>query len=67
MKTRFCKFLNQKSLEKKENLSGVMVDQHEALADTTELTNMVYLVRSTGIQTVNPWISKEQHWILHQD
>ena len=63
MKTRFCKFLNQKSLEKEENL----VDQHEALADTTELFNMVYFVRSTGIQTVNPWISKEQHWILHQD
>ena len=38
----------------------VMEDQREALAVTTRLTDTVYLVRPTGIQTVNPWISKQQ-------
>jgi hypothetical protein len=33
-----------------------MVDQHEALAVITGLTDTVYLVRPTGIQTINPWI-----------
>ena len=28
---------------------GVMVDQREALADTTELTDLVYLLRCTEI------------------
>ena len=36
----------------------VMVDQCEALAVTTGLTDTVYLVRPTGIRTVNPWVSK---------
>jgi hypothetical protein len=31
------------------------LDQHEAFAVTTGLTDMVYLVRPTGIRTVNPW------------
>ena len=42
----------------------VMVDQHEALAVTTQLTDTVYLVRPTGIRTVNPWVSKQQPCIL---
>ena len=42
----------------------VMVDQREALAVTTRLTDTVYLVRPTGIRTVNPWISKQQPCIL---
>ena len=33
---------------------GVMVDQREALADTIELTDIIYLVRPTGIQTLKP-------------
>ena len=33
---------------------GVMVDQGEALAVTTELSDTVYLFCPTGIQTVNP-------------
>jgi hypothetical protein len=39
-----------------------MVDQHEALAVTTDL--LIYLVRPTGIRTVNPWSSKQQPCIL---
>ena len=35
----------------------VMVDQREALAITTRLTDTVYLVHPTGIPTVNPWVS----------
>ena len=42
----------------------VMVDQREALAVTTQLTDTVYLVRPTGIRTVNPWVSKQQPSIL---
>ena len=42
----------------------VMVDQHEALAVTTRLTDTVYLVHPTGIQTVNPSVSKQQPRIL---
>ena len=42
----------------------VMVDQREALAVTTQLTDTVYLVRPTGIRTVNPWVSKQQPCIL---
>ena len=41
-----------------------MVDQREALAVITELTDTVYLVRPTGIVTVNPWISKQLLWGL---
>ena len=44
--------------------AGVMVDQREALAVSTELTDTVYLVRPTGIWTVNPWVSKQQPCIL---
>ena len=43
---------------------GVLVYQREALAVTTELTDAVYLVHSTGIRTINPWVSKQQPWIL---
>ena len=44
---------------------GVMEeDQHEALADTTELTDMVHLVHPNRIRTVNPWIRKQKHCIL---
>ena len=32
----------------------VMADQRKALADTAELTNMVYFVHPTGIRTLNP-------------
>ena len=39
---------------------GVRVEQHEALAVTPGLTDMVYLVWPTGIRTVNPWVSKQQ-------
>ena len=42
----------------------VMVDQREALAVTTQLTDTVYLVRPTGIRTINPWVSKQQPCIL---
>jgi hypothetical protein len=42
------------------SMVGVMVDQREALAVTTGLANTVYLVRPTGIQTVNPLVSKQQ-------
>ena len=45
---------------------GLMVDQHEALADTTELTDTVYSIHPTQIQTVNPWISRQQHCIFPQ-
>ena len=38
----------------------VMVDQREALAVTTQLTDMVYLIRPIRIRTVNPWVSKQQ-------
>jgi hypothetical protein len=34
--------------------TGVMVDKREALAVTTESTDTVYLVRPTGIRTINP-------------
>ena len=44
----------------------VMVDQREALSVTTRLTDQVYLVRPTGIRTVNPWVSKQQPCILPQ-
>ena len=36
----------------------------ERFAVTTGLTDMVYLVRPTGIQTVNTWITKQQPCIL---
>ena len=42
----------------------VLLDQHEALAVTTQLTDTVYLVRPTSIQTINPWDSKQQPCIL---
>ena len=45
-------------------MSGARVDEHEAFADTTELTDTVYLVRTTGFRTINPWISKQQPCIL---
>ena len=41
-----------------------MVDQHKALAVTTQLTDTVSLVRPTGIRTVNPLVSKQQPCIL---
>ena len=34
----------------------VMVDQHEVLSDTTELTNTAYLVYPSRIQTIDPWV-----------
>jgi hypothetical protein len=40
----------------------VMVDQHKALSDTDELTDT--LVCPTRIQTINPWESKQQHYVL---
>ena len=43
---------------------SVMIDQREALAVTTQLTDTVYLVRPTRIRTVNPWVSKQQPCIL---
>ena len=43
---------------------GVMVDQHEAVGDTTGLTYTGYLVHPTGIRTANPWNSKQQPCIL---
>ena len=43
---------------------GVMADQRKALADTTELTDTVYFVHPTGIRTLNPWVSKQQHCIF---
>ena len=33
---------------------GVMTDQCEALADTSVVTDTVYLVPPTGIRTINP-------------
>ena len=42
----------------------VFVDQREAQAVSTQLTDMVYLVRPTWIRTVNPWVSKQQPCIL---
>jgi hypothetical protein len=44
--------------------STVIVDQSEALAVTTGLTDRVYLVCPTGIQTVNHWVSKPQPFTL---
>ena len=44
----------------------VMVDQREALAVTTGLTDMVYLVRSNWIRTDNTWVTKQQPCILPQ-
>ena len=41
-----------------------MADQRKALADTTEFTDTVYFVNPTGIQTLNPWVSKQQHCIF---
>ena len=29
-----------------------------------QLTDTVYLVHRTGIQTLNPWVSKQRHCIL---
>ena len=45
-------------------MPGVMAHQRIALADTTELTDTVYFVHSTGIRTLNPWVSKQQHCIF---
>ena len=42
----------------------VISDQHKALTDTTELTDTVYFVHPTGIQTLNPWVSKQRHCIF---
>ena len=39
---------------------SVTVDWCGAFAIITEFTDMIYLVFPTGIQTVNPWISKQQ-------
>ena len=41
-----------------------MVDQREAFTVTTGLTDTVYLVRPTGIQTINPWFSMQKPCIL---
>ena len=46
------------------HVTSVMVDQCEALAVATGHTDTVYLVRPTGSQTVNPWVSKQQPCIL---
>ena len=43
---------------------GVMLNQHEALAVSTGLTDTVYLVCPNGIRAVNPWISKQHPCIL---
>ena len=43
----------------------VMVYQLEALAVTTRLTDTVDLVRPTGIQTVNPWVSSASNNFNH--
>ena len=47
-------------------MPGVMEDQRETLAETTEkkLTDKVYLVRPSGLQTMNPWISKQRYCIF---
>ena len=42
----------------------VMVDQREALTVSSGLTDTLYLVRPFGIQTVNPWVRKQQPRIL---
>ena len=42
----------------------VMVDQHEALAVTTRLTDKVYFGSPYRDSTVNLWISKQQPCIL---
>ena len=44
-----------------------MVDQHEAIAATTGLTVTVYLVRPTGIRTVNHWVSKRTNKYTHKN
>ena len=46
-------------------MTGVMVDQCEALTDTSELTDTVYLVRTTRIPTANPWINKQHYAIKY--
>ena len=38
-----------------------MADQRKAPTDTTELTDRVYFVHPTGIQTINPWVGKQRH------
>ena len=43
---------------------SLTVDWCGAFAIITEFTDMIYLVCPTGIQTVNPWISKQQPSIL---
>ena len=46
-------------------LGKLSVDnQREAIPDTTDLTDTVYLICPTGIQKDYHWISKQERYIL---
>ena len=44
-----------------------MADQRKALADTTELTDIVYFLHPTRIQTLNPLVIKIDQDLVHKN